>query len=250
MFDVKRLKPVTVITGHYGVGKTNLAINLALDARYAGMEVRVADLDIVNPYFRSSDYRRLLEDAGVQVIAPRYAGTTLDAPAISGQVSAALDWARGKRGRLLLVDAGGDDAGATALGRFASGIADGDYDLLYVVNRSRNLTHDPAEALCVLREIEAACHGGCEQHAPGRLHRRGSAQQRRFVRAGGCRAGRFAPRVFRGALSHARRCRYPRCALSCFGACEKALGVRARSAPVDSDRAMPLFRERLRGSVR
>ena len=68
MFDVKRLTPVTVITGHYGVGKTNLAINLALDARYAGMEVRVADLDIVNPYFRSSDYRRLLEDAGVQVI--------------------------------------------------------------------------------------------------------------------------------------------------------------------------------------
>ena len=88
MFDVKRLKPVTVITGHYGVGKTNLAINLALDARYAGMEVRVADLDIVNPYFRSSDYRRLLEDAGVQVIAPRYAGTTLDAPAISAAIAA------------------------------------------------------------------------------------------------------------------------------------------------------------------
>ena len=157
-FDVKRLKAVTVITGHYGVGKTNLAINLALDARYAGMEVRVADLDIVNPYFRSSDYRRLLEDAGVQVIAPRYAGTTLDAPAISGQVSAALDWARGEQGRLLLVDAGGDDAGATALGRFARGIAEVDYDLLYVVNRSRNLTHDAHEALSVLREIEAASH--------------------------------------------------------------------------------------------
>ena len=77
LFDVKRLKPVTVITGHYGVGKTNLAINLALDARKAGLEVRLADLDVVNPYFRSSDYRRLLEDAGVQVIAPRYAGTTV-----------------------------------------------------------------------------------------------------------------------------------------------------------------------------
>ncbi len=152
---------MTVITGHYGVGKTNLAINLALDARYAGMGVRVADLDIVNPYFRSSDYRCLLEDAGVQAIAPRYAGTTLDAPAISGQVSAALDWARGERGRLLIVDAGGDDAGATALGRFAGGIAEGDYDLLYVVNRSRNLTHDAHEAheaLSVLREIEAASH--------------------------------------------------------------------------------------------
>ena len=122
------------------------------------MEVRVADLDIVNPYFRSSDYRGLLEDAGVQVIAPRYAGTTLDAPAISGQVSAALDWARGEQGRLLLIDAGGDDVGATALGRFARGVAEGDYDLLYVVNRSRNLTHDAHEALSVLREIEAVSH--------------------------------------------------------------------------------------------
>ena len=54
-FDVKRLKPVTVITGHYGVGKTNLAINLALDACYSGLEVQVANLDVVNPYFRSSD---------------------------------------------------------------------------------------------------------------------------------------------------------------------------------------------------
>ena len=120
--------------------------------------MRVADLDVVNPYFRSSDYRHLLENAGVQVIAPRYAGTTLDAPAISGQVSAALDWARGETGRLLLIDAGGDDVGATALGRFARGIAEGDYDLLYVVNRSRNLVHDSEEALCVLREIEAASH--------------------------------------------------------------------------------------------
>ena len=157
-FDVKRLKSVTVVTGHYGVGKTNLAINLALDAREAGLEVRLADLDVVNPYFRSSDYRRLLEDAGVQVIAPRYAGTTLDAPAISGQVSAALDWARGETGRLLLIDAGGDDVGATALGRFARGVDEGGYDLLYVVNRSRNLTHDPTEALSVLREIEDASH--------------------------------------------------------------------------------------------
>ena len=157
-FDVKRLKPVTVITGHYGVGKTNLAINLALDACYSGLEVQVADLDVVNPYFRSSDYRGLLEHAGVQVIAPRYAGTTLDVPAISGQVSAALDWARAAQGRLLLIDAGGDDVGATALGRFARGVVEGAYDLLYVVNRSRNLTHDPAEALSVLREIEAASH--------------------------------------------------------------------------------------------
>ena len=226
-FDVKRLKAVTVITGHYGVGKTNLAINLALDARYAGLEVRVADLDVVNPYFRSSDYRDLLEDAGVQVIAPRYAGTTLDAPAISGQVSAALDWARGERGRLLLVDAGGDDAGATALGRFASGIAEGDYDLLYVVNRSRNLTHDPAEALCVLREIEAASrlHATAVANNTHLADFTDGAQPRCRLRAGGCRAGRFAPGIFRGAPSHARRCRYPRCALSCFGACEKALGI-------------------------
>ena len=72
------LAPITVIVGHYGVGKTNFSINLALDAVAQGWEVTLVDLDVVNPYFRSSDYRELLEEAGVRVVSPVFAGTTLD----------------------------------------------------------------------------------------------------------------------------------------------------------------------------
>ena len=185
------LPPVTVVAGHYGAGKTNFSINLALDAAARGYDVVLADLDVVNPYFRSSDYRGLLEERGVRVIAPVMAGTTLDSPSISGQVSTAIDeaqrewdqdpasargagtgptkrvpqrsedcssdWAppRHQGRRALIIDAGGDDVGATALGRFAPSIARSPYALLYLVNRCRNLTQQPAEAVSVLREIEA-----------------------------------------------------------------------------------------------
>lgn len=168
--------PVVVVCGHYGAGKTNFAINLALDAAADGYEVTLADLDVVNPYFRSSDYRALLEGRGVQVVAPVMAGTTLDAPSISGRVSTEIEQAQASRlplsagacgpdgpapearllrERMLVIDSGGDDAGATALGRFAPAIARGPYEMLYVVNARRNLTQQPEEAVGVLREIEA-----------------------------------------------------------------------------------------------
>ena len=188
-FDVRTLPPVVVLTGHYGAGKTNLALNLAHDAAAAGASVALADLDVVNPYFRSSDYGGLLADTGVELIAPAFAGTTLDSPGITGKVAAAIDWARegaagqavaaagthaagvpfGMSGapsgsrveapaarRLLIIDAGGDDVGATALGRFSRAIAQGPHAMLHVVNRSRNLTPGPAEALAVMREVEQA----------------------------------------------------------------------------------------------
>ena len=69
---------ITVICGHYGCGKTNLTLNLALEAAAAGEKVTVADLDIVNPYFRSSEYGGLLEDHGVRLIAPVFAGIYFD----------------------------------------------------------------------------------------------------------------------------------------------------------------------------
>lgn len=150
--------PVLVITGHYGVGKTNLALNLALDAAARGLEVTVVDLDVVNPFFRSSDYRALLDEAGVRTIAPVFAGTNLDGPSLSGTILPAIEQARAGEGRLLIVDAGGDDVGATALGRFARTVEQAPYEMLYVVNRSRNLTQEPAEAVEVLREIEAKSH--------------------------------------------------------------------------------------------
>ena len=154
------LKPVTVVVGHYGVGKTNFSLNLALDASRAGRAVTLIDLDVVNPYFRSSDYRARLEEAGVRVIAPVFAGTNVDGTSLPGSIAPAIDLAqRDETGNsLLIIDAGGDDAGATALGRFSACVAAAPYTMLYVVNRSRNLTQEAQPALAALREIEEKSH--------------------------------------------------------------------------------------------
>ncbi len=149
------LAPVTVVLGHYGVGKTNLSINLALDAAAGGREVTLVDLDVVNPYFRSSDYRELLEDAGVRVVSPMFAGTTLDSPSLSGAVYAVIEDALRQARACVIIDAGGDDVGATALGRFSPRIVAQEHEVLYVVNRYRNLTQTPDEAASLLAEIEA-----------------------------------------------------------------------------------------------
>lgn len=146
--DIRRF---TVVTGHYGSGKTNLSLNLALDLAARDGAATLVDLDVVNPYFRSSDYTRLLAERGVSVIAPTFAGTTLDAPSLSSSIYSAFE----SEGAVVL-DVGGDDVGATALGRFAGEIARIDYDLLYVVNQYRYLTSTPRQAALLLAEIEAA----------------------------------------------------------------------------------------------
>lgn len=158
--------PVVVVCGHYGVGKTNFALNLAHDARAAGCAVTLVDLDVVNPYFRSSDYAKELAACGVRVIAPVFAalGTSLDVPSLTGAIVPAIEEAQQAirtdasaefPSRMVIIDAGGDDAGASALGRFSSAISVGAYEMLYVVNERRNLTYTPAEAISILREIEA-----------------------------------------------------------------------------------------------
>lgn len=168
---------IVIVTGHYGAGKTNLSINLALACAAAGEKVTLADLDLVNPYFRSSDYPEVLAAAGVELAAPTFAGTTLDTPSVSGRLFADAERARAEAGRRLIIDVGGDDAGATALGRYAHALraqdtpenagtspdaapspTAPDVRMLYVVNAFRNLTRDPAEAVAVLHEIEGASH--------------------------------------------------------------------------------------------
>ena len=156
------LEPVVVVTGHYGVGKTNFALNLALDAAAAGYRATLADMDVVNPYFRSNEYRDLLEGAGARLIAPVFGhtGTSLDVPSVTGELAvAAAEAYRDETGRtIVIVDAGGDDVGATTLARFAPALAAGPYAMLYVVNAFRNLTQTSADAVAVLREIEAKSH--------------------------------------------------------------------------------------------
>lgn len=148
--DTKRF---TIVTGHYGCGKTNLSINLALDRARAGESVTLVDLDVVNPYFRSSDSASLLAEHRVRLVAPTFAGTTLDTPSLPAEIYSAFN-----TDGAVIIDVGGDDAGATALGRFSAEVSSHDYDLLYVVNRYRNLTSTPAEAAALLGEIERAAH--------------------------------------------------------------------------------------------
>ena len=151
------LRPVTLVVGHYGVGKTNFAVNLAIDLVARGKSVKLVDLDIVNPYFRASEQRRVLEEHGVELIAPVFAeaGTSLDVPSLTGGISPAIDSATDHAP--VIIDVGGDDAGSIALGRFSRLIAKQEYAMLVVVNRFRNLVQDPDDAIENLREIEAAC---------------------------------------------------------------------------------------------
>lgn len=146
-------KGMTLICGHYGVGKTNLSINMAIECARAGNDTVLVDLDIVNPYFRSSDYAKVLEKEGVKVLGPTFANTNADTPSLPAEIGAALE----DESKFVIVDVGGDDAGATALGRYRHIIEDRDYDMYYVVNRYRSLTTVPEEAAGILREIERAC---------------------------------------------------------------------------------------------
>ena len=148
------MKRITLFCGHYGSGKTNLAVNYALALRARGLEVSLADLDIVNPYFRSKDSSAVLEDAGVKVIALPFANSSVDLPSLPSSAYSLVQ----DRSRYAVLDIGGDDRGAYALGRFVPYILEeNDYDMFYVVNFYRPLTTDAEHALEVLREIEGAC---------------------------------------------------------------------------------------------
>ena len=151
MFPLERR--VTVVCGHYGTGKTNLSINLALDCARKGEDVTLVDLDVVNPYFRSADYADVFTENGVRVVGPNFANTNLDTPSLPGAVRNVI--AEGSR---VIVDVGGDDAGATALGVYSRTLADADPDVIYVVNRYRSMTTHAEEAVQILREIEATSH--------------------------------------------------------------------------------------------
>ncbi len=145
---------ITVICGHYGCGKTNLTLNLAAQAAQSGRRTVVVDMDIVNPYFRSSEYGKFLEARGIELIAPVFANTTLDTPVLPPEIYSVFSMEDAD----IFIDAGGDDAGATALGRISGELKEAGYSMLYVVNRYRILSTLPEETLSLLREIESASH--------------------------------------------------------------------------------------------
>ena len=144
------MKRICILLGHYGSGKTNVAANIALEWNRTGHPVSVVDLDIVNPYFRTADWSGEFSEAGIDLIKPVFANTNLDIPALPPQIYGLLR----RRDRMVVMDVGGDDAGAVALGQFAKLILEeNDYEAYYVVNFMRPLTRTPGEALESLREI-------------------------------------------------------------------------------------------------
>ena len=147
-------KRLTLFAGHYGSGKTNIAVNYALLLAAEGKQVCIADLDIVNPYFRTKDSASVLEAAGVKLISPQFANTNVDLPALPAEAYRLVT----DRKTYGIMDIGGDDRGAYALGRYVPGILqENNYRMIFVANASRPLTRTPEDALEVMREIEAAC---------------------------------------------------------------------------------------------
>ena len=146
-------KRITLFTGHYGSGKTNIAVAYAKLLHSEGKRVTVADMDIVNPYFRTKDSMDEFRELGISFISSAYANSNVDLPALPSELYGVVE----NRERYAVLDIGGDDRGAYALGRFTPFIKEeNDYENLFVANMYRPLTKTAREALEVMREIEAA----------------------------------------------------------------------------------------------
>ena len=146
------MKRIQIITGHYGSGKTEYAVNLALHLVQEHENVALADMDIVNPYFRSYEQAKRLEEAGVRVIVTSCGGIA-DIPAINPEVMSIFQQEKWTG----VLDIGGDLIGARVLARFAPQLKPEDFDLLFVLNANRPETKDVESALQYMQGIEAEC---------------------------------------------------------------------------------------------
>ena len=147
------MKRITLFAGHYGSGKTNIAVNYALWLKSLGQNVTIADLDIVNPYFRTKDSAEELSNAGIELISPAFANSNVDLPALPQELYKLVQ----DRTCLAVMDIGGDDRGAYALGRYTPSILEeNNYEMIFVANFFRPLTRTAEEAFQVMREIEVA----------------------------------------------------------------------------------------------
>ncbi len=149
-YNYKRL---TLLCGHYGTGKTNIAVNMAFDLKKKWGKTAIADLDIVNPYFRTKDSEKEFKDSGIRFICSKYANSNLDIPALPQDIYSITD----EKDQKVILDIGGDDRGAYVLGRIVPAIKEeNDYEMLMVVNCYRPLTRTAAGTIEVMREIEKA----------------------------------------------------------------------------------------------
>ena len=146
------LRRVNIFCGGYGSGKTEVAVNFALHLAEAGGSVRIADLDIVNPYFRSREVREALRGRGIEVIVPEERLVNADLPVVMPEVKGAL--ASGDQA--VVLDLGGDPAGARVMASLSGGLREDDYDAMLVLNSRRPFTSTAEAVVRVMAGIEAA----------------------------------------------------------------------------------------------
>lgn len=148
---------LAIFAGHYGSGKTSIALSWAMDKRAEGHTIAIGDIDIVNPYFRTADSRAELESKGIELICSPFAGSNLDVPSLPKELYAAI----ADKSKYAVLDVGGDDAGAIALGRYASLIQESCYEMYMVVNFHRPLSGTPEEVIDIMAQIESAASLKC-----------------------------------------------------------------------------------------
>ncbi|NLM42432.1 MAG: ATP-binding protein [Clostridiales bacterium] len=147
---MKEDKRIRIITGHYGSGKTEFAVNYTFNLARQGYKTAIVDLDIVNPYFRSREIETEFEEKGIRIIFSSIRGLSGDVPALSSEIYTVLE----DKSYQTVIDVGGDKAGATALGRYYDKIDKDDYDMFFVLNANRPLTADRESAIRYLKSIE------------------------------------------------------------------------------------------------
>ena len=142
---------IHIITGHYGSGKTEFAINYALKRAEVRGDIVIGDLDIVNPYFRSREKQEELEEAGIRIVSSSTGYSSADVPALSPEIYGILQ----KEEYEVILDVGGDPVGARVLGRYKEYFEPGHYDMWMVVNANRPNTQDAQSVLEYIEGIES-----------------------------------------------------------------------------------------------
>ena len=144
--------PIIIVCGHFGSGKTNVSVALALELKKQGKNVTLVDIDTVNPYFRAADAKELMEKNGIKCINPEFANTNVDVPSLLSDVRSVFVSANNEN-NIAIFDVGGDN-GAAALGQYKRDLENCGYDMLCVVSKYRPLTELPEDAVNGIREIE------------------------------------------------------------------------------------------------
>ena len=145
---------LTIIIGAYGSGKSEIAVNMSLAQRKAlpDKKLLIADLDIVNPFYRSSDCASALEAEGIRLVTPMYAGSNVDAPVLPPDMYVIFD----DESYQGIFDIGGEDMGALVLGSLKKRIENTDAVIYMAVNTLRPFTSDPEQIAIMTNELSAA----------------------------------------------------------------------------------------------